>query len=86
MTWESIVLGALQGVSSFVNSITSVIGGAINPAAVEGILALFALSIIYRLFQGDIKLPKIKIPKLKHTKEDDDDDEYEYIRVRRRRK
>ncbi len=86
MTWESIVLGALQGVSGFINSITSVIGGAINPAAVEGILALFALGIIYRLFQGDIELPKIKIPKPKRRKEDDDDDDYEYIRVKRRRK
>ena len=82
MTWESIVLGALQGFSNFVNSFVSLIGGSINAEAREGLIAVFAVVIIYRIAQGGIRIPKSKISK---RKDEDDEDEWEYIRVKRRR-
>lgn len=83
-SWESIVLGALQGFSNFVTSFINIIGTSINAEAIEGFIAIFAVVIIYRVAQGEIKIPRPKVPKLRRR--DDDDDEYEYIRVRRRRK
>ena len=88
MTWESVIGGALQGISNFVNSFVSIIGGCLNPAAVEGILALGAIAIIIGILDGNIRIgvPKVKIPKIpKRKKDHDDEDEWEYIRVRRRR-
>lgn len=82
MTWESIVLGALQGISNFVNSFIGIIGGVLNPAAVEGILALFAIGILIRLIDNAPKIPGKIVERIKKKK--DDEDEWEYIRVRRR--
>ncbi len=79
MTWESIVLGALQGFSSFVNSFVSLIGGSINAEAREGLIVLFAIGIFYRICQGGVKIPNLR------RKDEDDEDEWEYIRVKRRR-
>ncbi len=84
MTWESIVLGALQGISNFANSLINLIGGALNPAAVEGILALFAIGIIIRLVDVAPRIPGKIVKRIKKKRKDDDEDEWEYIRVRRR--
>ena len=78
-----ILRGALQGVSNFLTSFFNVLGGSMNPAAVEGILALFCISIIYRIFNGGVKVPKIECKKKKRTREDDE--EYEFVVVRRRK-
>ncbi len=85
MTWESIVLGVLQGFSNFVNSLVGIIGGSLNPVAIEGLSFLFLLGIVLRVLDGGVKLPKVKVPKLKR-KDDEDEDEWEYIRVRRQRR
>jgi len=85
MTWESIVLGALQGISNFVDSMISIIGGSLNPLAVEGIIALFCIGVIIRLIDNAPKIPG-KIAERVRKRRDEDDDEYEYIRVRRQRK
>ena len=80
MTWESIVLGALQGFSNFVTTLTSLIGGSVNPAATEGIIALIGIGAAIRIINGAPKIPG-KIAERVRKK---DDDEWEYIRVRRR--
>lgn len=78
MTWETIIENALQGISNFVTSFVSIIGSSLNPAAVEGLIAIFAIVLIYRVAQGGVK-----IPQLKHK--DEDDEEYEYVMIRRRK-
>lgn len=80
MTWESVISGSLRGISNFITSFISIIGGSINPQATEGLIAVFAVVIIYRIAQGGIRIPKSKISK---RKDEDDEDEWEYIRVRR---
>ena len=75
MSWETIVQGMLEGVSSFVYSLISIIGGSINPTAVEGLIAIFAISIIYRICQGGVRVPK--------KKKKDEEDEYEWAQVRK---
>ena len=82
MTWETVIGGALQGISNFVQSLVSIVGGSFTPEAGEGIIALFAIGFLIRLFDGGrSSLPKL--PKLPKKKEDDD--EYEYIMVRRKK-
>ncbi len=83
MSWESIVLGALQGFSNFVNSFVSLIGSSINAEATEGLIAVFAIVLIYRVAQGGTKIPG-KIIERVRKKKPEDEDEYEFIRVRRR--
>lgn len=83
MSWETIIMGALQGFSAFVNSFISIIGGSLNSAAIEGIIALFAISVIYRIFQGGARIPSKIAEKIKEKK--DDDEEFEYVMVKRRK-
>ncbi len=82
MTWESVIGGALQGISNFVTTLVSVIGGSLNSAAIEGIIALTAVGFIIRLVDVGPKIPGKIAERVKKKK--DDDDEWEYIRVRRR--
>jgi len=84
MTWESIVLGALQGISNFAETLINLIGGALNPAAVEGIIALFAIGIAIRLIDNAPKIPGKIVERIKKRR-DEDDDEWEYVRRRRRK-
>lgn len=84
MTWESIVLGALQGISNFANSLINIVTGSLNPLAVEGIIALFCIGVIIRLIDNAPKIPGKIAERIKKRK-DDDEDEWEYIRVRRRK-
>ena len=92
MTWETVVGGALTGISNFVNSFVDIIGSALNPAAVEGIIALLCIGIIIRLVDTAPKIPGKIIDKVSQRRkrrdehdDDDDDDGWEYIRVRRRK-
>ena len=79
MTWETIIENTLQGISNFVTTFISLIGGSINPEAAEGLIAVFAIVLIYRVAQGG----RPKIPKIK--RKDEDDEEYEYVMIRRRK-
>ena len=83
MTWETVVGGALTGISNFVNSFVNIIGGSLNPAAIEGIVALLLIGLIIRLVDNAPKIPGKIVEHLKKKKEDDD--EYEYIMVRRKK-
>ena len=83
MTWESVIGGALSGISNFINSFISIIGGALNPAAVEGLIALFAISIIYRICQGGVRIPGKIAERVKKMK--DDDEEFEWVMTRRKK-
>lgn len=86
MSWESIVLGVLQGFSNFAYSLINIITGSLNPAATEGIIALIGIGIVIRLIDGVPKIPGKIIDKVKKRREEDDEDAYEYIRVRRQRR
>ena len=76
-----VLRGALEGISGFLSSLFNVIGGSLNPAAVEGILVLFAISIVYRIFNGGVQIPEIK----RRKKVEPEDDE-EWVLVRRKKK
>lgn len=84
MTWETIVEGALQGFSDFVNSFVDIIGGSLNPTAIEGITALTAIGFIIRLVDVAPKIPRKILDEIERRRDDDDD--FEYIKVRRQRK
>ncbi len=88
MSWESVVGGALQGISNFANSLVSILTGSLNPAAVEGIIALFCLAVIIRIIDGVPKIPGKVLDKISQRRKDrdDDDDDYEYIKVRRQKR
>ena len=75
---RKIAKGALESFSRFITTFISVISVSINPEAAEGLIAVFAVVIIYRVAQGGVKVPKLK-------RKDEDEDEWEYIRVRRRK-
>ncbi len=76
--WVKIVEMILIGISNFLTSFFNILTGSLNPEAVEGILALFAISIIYRIFNGGVNYNFIRRKK-------DEDDEEEWVLVRRRR-
>lgn len=78
-----IVEDVIIGIGNFANTLISIITGSLNPAAVEGIIALFLLGIVIRLIDGAPKIPG-KIAERVRKRRDEDDDEWEYIRVRRR--
>jgi len=82
MTWESIVSNSLTGISNFVQSLVSIIGGSLNPAAVEGIIALAALGVVIRLIDN---APKIHGKIVERIKKKEDDEEYEYVMIRRKK-
>jgi hypothetical protein len=84
VTWETIVEGALQGFSDFVNSFVDIIGGSLNPTAIEGITALTAIGFIIRLVDVAPKIPRKILDEIERRRDDDDD--FEYIKVRRQRK
>ena len=75
-----IIEDVIIGIGNFANTLISIITGSLPPAAVEGIIALFAISLICRIFQGGVR-----VPKLRKKREDDDEGEWEYIRVTRRK-
>jgi len=52
MSWVEVVGGALTGISNFFYDFGSVLGGALTPATVEGIVGLFFISIILRIVNG----------------------------------
>ena len=83
MTWESLISGVLQGISNFIITFVSIIGGSINPQATEGLISIFAIAIFYRICQGGVKFPREKISQLK--RKDDDDEEYEYVMIKRKK-
>lgn len=78
MTWESVIGGALQGISNFVNTLVNVVTGSLNQTAVEGLSFLFLLGIVLRVLDGGVRMPKL--PKRKK-----DDEEEEWILVRRKK-
>ena len=52
MSWVEVVGGALTGISNFFYDLGSVLGGALTPATVEGLIGLAAISIILRIVNG----------------------------------
>ena len=81
MTWESIVLGALQGISTFANTLISIVSGALNPLAIEGLTFLFLLGVVLRIINGGSRIPE-KIAERVRKRDDEDE---EWVLVRRRR-
>lgn len=75
-----VINGALQGISNFLTHFFNVIGGSLNPQAVEGLAAIFLISITYRIFSGGVTY------NFNSKKKEDDEDEEEWVLVRRRRK
>ncbi len=84
MTWETIIGGALTGISNFVYTLISIIGGSMSAQSIEGFVAIFAIAVICRIFQGGVKIPEVKLPKLK-KKDEDEEEEWEYVMIRRRK-
>ena len=72
----------LRGIGQFLTTFTRIIGDAVNPQALEGIIVLGAIAIIIRILDGGVSLPKI--PKLKR-KDEEEDDAYEIV-MRRKKK
>ncbi len=88
MSWESVIGGALQGISNFAGSLVSILTGSLSAATIEGIIGLLFIGVIIRLVDGAPKIPGKILEKISENRKrrDDDDDDYEYIRVRRQRK
>ncbi len=86
MTWETVIGGALQGISNFAYTLISIITGSLTPATIEGILGLIGIGIIIRLIDVGPKIPGKVIERIKKEKGKDDDEEWEYVMIRRKKK
>ncbi len=84
MSWLELAQSIVNGFGQFANNLISIFSGVLNPAAVEGIVALFCIAVIIRLVDVGPKIPGMIIERVKKRK-DDDDDEFEYIMTRRRK-
>jgi len=84
VTWETVIGGALTGISDFVYSFVNIITGSLNPAAIEGIVALIGIGIVIRLVDVAPKIPRKILDEIERRRDGDDD--FEYIKVRRQRK